>query len=207
MDWTFWLPLTVNFIGLLLTYVQIRMMKQQMSKVKNRPSNLKVYWPVFLMLLFMVGVWIPYVATAKPKANRIIVAWGVPGACGGVINTVPLMPYNDGFGVAMICGVENHGIDRVEDQRITVTPVFTITGGDLPIQTAYSKGMADAIQEFRDRVLKDISPAMREQASANITVSLWHQVVLLPKNVNTADIHKVSDVKRNGGKLLADEGL
>jgi hypothetical protein len=70
--------------------------------------------------------------------------------------------------VILICGVGDPSLDAQEDDRISVSSTFHITGTTIAITGKFGK-MAD--------VWKDVHPP----AGQAIGVQVWHSVGLMPK--------------------------
>jgi hypothetical protein len=144
-----------------------------------------------------------YVPTPVLKP-RIIIGWGPLGLnCGFTINAVPLMIFADKDDVAMVCGMSDATRDKLEDDRITISSLFTILPQNIDILSPYSAPMAEALKKFQDDSLKNVPASQKNQTS--FVVPIWYEVAVLPKGTNPKDIHKLSDIPRYGGEILSQD--
>ncbi len=130
----------------------------------------------------------------------VLQGWGSPiPFCFAVINGPTLMSFRDKYDVAIACGVPDPTLDKFEDKRITISPLFTIRPGPIEIKVTYSKEMAEAVRQQ----LKGVRIPQGTGLGLGITPATWYEVVLLPKGTDTSNIHRLSDVQRYGGKILS----
>jgi hypothetical protein len=69
MDWKYWTPIMLNLVSLYQAAVQIKLTKQAMPQTKKRSQS---YWPVWILLLPIIGVWIPYVVPLIASGNSTV---------------------------------------------------------------------------------------------------------------------------------------
>jgi hypothetical protein len=136
-----------------------------------------------------------------PAPPRVIQAWGSADGktCPVTINSISFILERDRYVFAVVCGLVDPTVDKFEDRRITISAPFTIREGPVDIDTPASKIMLDGIAKMKADALKSLPPAI--QKHAGIQVQIWFQVILIPKGTNTADIQRLSDVARYGGKI------
>lgn len=212
MDWEFWVPLIFNFAGLVLAYKQLRLMQPQAQHSATSWPTVKRYWPVMACFIFMMGSWLPYyAATTNNQAHvgtvaptyqgRILTKWGTgpDRTCEASLNGQLLMKHKDDYGVVVACGFKNSTIDRLEDTEISVSSVFTIWPGAIEISIPLSQQMSKAFNDRVDHANKQAKDSGNKTAQLN--ASIWFEVILLPRTVNTLDIHKLADVARLGGQI------
>ena len=110
MDWKFWLPLGVNIICMFLAFRQVQLMKPQIQAA-NRPKTLSSFWPMLIMVILVIAVWVPYLAgigSTPPKPSALILAWGAQdNSCNVAVDGSRLMKFKDQFGVAFTCHLAN----------------------------------------------------------------------------------------------------
>jgi hypothetical protein len=85
-----------------------------------------------------------------------------------------------------------------------VTPMFTIRPEDMEILAVSSQKMRDAGNKMFDEAFPGVPPDQR--VGKKIVIGVWAEVVLVPKGTNIANIQKLNDVPKYGGKILSQEG-
>lgn len=145
------------------------------------------------------------VQTVQEPPRQIFKAWGStdPTKCFSVLDTVRLMNYADKYDVAVICGLTDPTVDKFEDQRITVSSTYTIRPGDLEIAAPLSMAMTNAVQHLRDEAVKSLPTKPKRGTVITLQIPMWYETVLILKGTLAADIRKLSDVPRYGGKILS----
>ncbi|HET7107589.1 MAG TPA: hypothetical protein VFI38_12330 [Candidatus Acidoferrum sp.] len=162
-----------------------------LSAHKSPKDETKVHWGMVTIvgiLSFMFGVLIT--VHSLGSTPNVLGGWGGdPSArnCSANIDESRLLGLKEKYRVILICGVTDSQQDPLEDERIAVSHPFTITGQITPIVAPY--GALEA-------ALKTIP--------SNHGFGLWHSVAVVPKDVNTSDIKRVSDVAKRRGKVLSD---
>lgn len=128
--------------------------------------------------------------------------WGVPGTgqCGALIEGSALLDFRTNYKFAVVCGLTNDSVDKFEDEKITVSPAFTIREGQIVIRFGYRAGMGAALN---DMVKAATPPGTKPGTTVIIPVNTWYEYLLLPKDVRPEDIRKLSDVKRLGGFVIS----
>ncbi|MGO9455265.1 MAG: hypothetical protein ACLQDV_30085 [Candidatus Binataceae bacterium] len=121
------------------------------------------------------------------------------GQCLAVITGSPLVKYREDYDVAIMCGIQDTTIDRLENRKVAISKPFSIQDGSMQITVPYSKAMIDSIHDH----LSLQATGVPEGQPLVGQYSLWYQVVLLPKtDCEVSDIHRLSDIPRCGGRLL-----
>jgi hypothetical protein len=131
------------------------------------------------------------------------------------LNGKALHDFRKDFNVAVVCGLEDPECDKFEDTRISKSNAFTIVAQPMEILIPHQAPMTDV---FAATVAKAIAadadkPGFRTKPGKKKGRKLlvpyrqqtWTETILLPKNRQAADIHKLSDVRRFGGKILSEE--
>jgi hypothetical protein len=123
---------------------------------------------------------------SKQHFSPILMGYGGQGPqCTAIINVGPILQYKDSHNVLVVCGFTDATVDKQEDQRITVSHPYTITPENISIVTPFGPSMMSVAKQFKNGQM----------------VSVWYQVILLPKGTGAENIHKLSDVPRNGGMV------
>ncbi len=112
-------------------------------------------------------------------------------------------PVRDKYDVAIACGINDPKTDKFRDPRITITPLFTIQPGAIPIAASARKEMADGIAEDRERALRG-SPYPKGTLII-VSQTMWYRVVLLPKGTDVSDLRRLSDILLRGGAVSKNE--
>ncbi len=141
----------------------------------------------------------------QPKVfDSLFVLWGtdIGKSCSAVIDASKILEWQEKYRVALICGFIDPTVDRVKDSRITVTRAYTILNEQTPMSASYSKEMTDGIANILlSARVQAPSPPPGIQAQLQISWVPWWDAVVLPKEVDPADIHTLSDVKDHGGEI------
>lgn len=139
---------------------------------------------------FLFGVIITVKATGSlPEIMQMYTADAVNGTCSAGVDTSRLEGFKDDYRVILICGVGDPTIDAQEDERISISSAFHITGTTIAITGKLGK-MVD--------VWKDLHPP----AGQMVGVQVWHSIALIPKESDPTTIKRVSDVTRLGGRFV-----
>lgn len=173
------------------------------------------YWPLMLMGLLAIAGWVPQIWQWKNRRPRI---WGnvlpVNGVAAdgyhGVINGKSLREFKDKYVVAIVTGNMEPAIDKFEDARIGISQPFTIESVDIPVFLPWSaatmQARGEAVEQIKQKVKLE-RPDIPTGMPLLIPVSqrTWQEVILLPRGVSIADVHKLSDVAIRGGKVVSKE--
>ncbi len=162
----------------------------------RNPDRERVHWGMAVsigVLSFMSGVLIAVYATGS--LPNIMQQWTGDWAsqtCNAVIDTSRLVGFKGGYRVVLICGASDPKIDPQEDNRIAVSTPFHITGSPVAIVAPLGS---------LTQIAKDLPPPPVGQQTGFM---LWHAVALLPKESDPASVKRVSDVYRQGGRMVTD---
>jgi hypothetical protein len=105
--------------------------------------------------------------------------------------------------VIALCGFDNPSVDIYQDEEITVSKPYTFRPDVFLISVPYSGRMATALGNYA----KHLSLPKRmvpKGATPVVQAYLWFQLALVPNNISLDSIRSLSDVKREGGKLLLE---
>lgn len=153
----------------------------------------KVHWGMVIavgILAFMTGALVT--VRAVGSSPIVLAGWGGdPTAknCNGVIDTARLVSLQHKYKLVLMCGVSDPSHDPIEDDKIAVSSPFTITGQLTSIVAPY--GAMEV----------ELNQLPQVQGSG---FNLWHSVAVLPNDVNTSEIKRVSDIEKRGGKILTE---
>jgi hypothetical protein len=147
--------------------------------------------------------------TRPPVFDSLFTHWDTDGtACNATINGSKIIDRQDKYRVALICGFLDPTVDYLNDSRITITKGMNIHGGFIVFSADYSEEMADGLAaNIRKSQAK--KPPLPSPLPPGFGIetrwSTWYAAVLLPKDVDTSEIHSLSDVTERGGTILQDE--
>lgn len=136
--------------------------------------------------------------------------------CGVVINGNDLADYREKYNVALACGIADDAVDRLAERRMSISSVFTIRPGEIPIRVAHSQahraGIAKIQEETKAKLQAEIQRTLKPGESIPVfqanMIQTWHDVVLLPKNIESTDsIRQLSDVPKVGGIVINALGM
>ena len=148
----------------------------------------------------------PVQVSEAPGAPEIrFISWGGLGdACSATIDASRASEKSrDKYELALICGIGDPAFDRMKDERITVSPLFTLQSGQFPISVLHSKAMSEASTKLINEAVRN-APFPRGTGVV-VTYMTWVKLALLPKAVNVSSIHRLADVPKYGGELLPGE--
>src|SRR5208282_5863007 len=127
-----------------------------------------------------------YVMNKQEPVPRML-QWGAANRhCTVVVDTSPIKSMSNEYFIVMACGIVDSTIDQLEDQRILLSGPFNILGGPQAISAVSTPDFDKLVQSF----------------GPNASVPIWEKVFLIPKDRNTTEIHKLSEVPRINGKLF-----
>jgi hypothetical protein len=168
---------------------------------KTPKDTTSVHWGMVTavgILAFMTGTLITIRAVGSTP--MVLTGWGGDSNaknCSAIIDTSRLVGLKDKDRIILLCGTVDALRDPIEDDRIAVSQPFTITGQSAGIVAPFG-AMEAAVRELTKLASSQI-PAM-----PNPGFMLWHAVAVIPKDVNVAEIKRVSDVAKRGGKIVTE---
>jgi len=200
MDYKYILTLIINVVGLGIMGYQVTIMKQQLG---NSPSprsprriefekklSRRLYTPVFIMGGLVLLSWLPFVVNAGKTSilPYFMVGWsGFDKGCNAVIDTSGFVKLQDKYRLFLICHIADPRVDEMEDTRIAVSTPRRITGGIVQIFIEYKPS-------------DPITPLAKPGSETMDTV------VVLPKDRDSSEIKRLSDVANLGGQILLQGG-
>ena len=193
LDWGWLILLVVSVVWIL-------------SVRKSPVDTSKVHWGMVTsvgILAFTAGTLIT--VHAAGSTPMVLTGWGGdPNAqnCTAVIDTSRLVGLKDKDRLILLCGVSDLARDPIEDERIAVSQPFTITGQATAIAAPYG-AMAGAVSDLMN-LANQVSKVPESKPTTGLGFMLWHSVAVVPKDVNIAEIKRVSDVAKRGGKIVTE---
>jgi hypothetical protein len=130
---------------------------------------------------------------------QTIMAWGSGDVhtCAATVNTAKLVSFRKDYKVAVVCGFQDVTKDRLDDETISVSNLFTITGSGIsitmPVRDVMQKKVSDLIEQAK---------AATGNPNVSVQMPTWYDVVLLPNDVMPSKISKLGDVITFKGKIL-----
>ena len=164
------------------------------------PEKERIHWGMVFsvgILSFMGGILVSVYATGS--LPNIMQQWAgdwPSQSCNALVDTSRLIGFKKNYRAVLICGASDPKVDPQEDARIAISAPFHITGTPVSIVAP----MGNLAQIAKDVVATVPSPAPGQQAA----FMLWHAVALIPKDSDPAAIKRVSDVERQGGRMVTD---
>jgi len=127
---------------------------------------------------------------------QIIIGYGAePPNCAGTFDTSRLKTFSEDYEIAAVCGFNTPLRDQLDDDKITVSNLFHITGGVVSIVMPYSEKMEGEFDKMRSQA----------PAGTKIPIQVWTMPILLPKNINYSQVKKLDDIYELKGKILAPQ--
>ena len=161
------------------------------------PEKERIHWGMVFsvgILAFMGGILVSVYATGSlPNIMQQWTGDAVNQTCSAQIDTSRLVGFKNSSRVVLICGASDPKVDPQEDTRISVSSAFHITGQPVGINAGFGN-----LAEF---VKQNISAGIPGQ---QMGFMLWHTVAIIPKESDPASIKRVSDVYRQGGRIVTD---
>lgn len=169
------------------------------------PKILGGIFNLCLLVLLGIGHW----RVANLEAGRTVASeelnfaqWSVTPdgtSCVATIDTSRLsFERRDKYEIALACGFADPSLDKLKDDRITVSPLFTLENV-ITIVMPMSTLMAEALQRDREEAVRR-SGAPKGMA-LSLTNTIWFRGVLLPKGADISSIHRLTDVAMRGGEV------
>ncbi len=149
------------------------------------------------------------------RGQLIIGSGSGPNVTSNTLNGAALADFRREYKVALVCGLRDDSVDKFEDTRISTSAAFTITANEMEVLIPYQAPMLDVLNASLVRTVEQIEaqrtkPGFRHKRKPkhlllNYQITTWTETVLLPKSVDPVNIHKLSDVRIHGGKILSEE--
>jgi hypothetical protein len=155
---------------------------------RTRRGN-QVGWVVTMTVLaFLYGILVA--VNASGAFPNVIAAWGGDErGCWANVVTQPLRSsFRKDYNVVLVCGVSDPSVDALEDERITFSSPFNISGQTVRIAAPFSTAMRNMLSPPRGQI-----------------VSFWFEVIVIPKNADRSRLKRLSDVPKHGGKIIRQQ--
>lgn len=125
----------------------------------------------------------------------ITTGWGGPsGICAAEYDATKLVVYANKYKLAMVCGIVDPTVDKMEDDRITFSKPFTIIAGQISIASPYSSNMTAFLQKLR----------AANNTGQPLHFQVWHFPLLVPNDVQLNNISTLSAFLKAGGKIYRE---
>ena len=146
-------------------------------------------WPLVAMTVLAAVGWIPYfLRFNEPIRVMAVTAWGtLDDGCYSVIDGAKLQTYRDKYNLFLACGISNPTVDQNQDTAISISTPFGIEKSPIAIKTQYNQALLDQLK-----------------AHAPQPFSVWHDILLFPKNGDIGRIKKLADLREFGGKIVSN---
>lgn len=139
------------------------------------------------ILAFMYGVLITI--NASHAFPRILTEWGRSATgCWASLDTYPLRSFSKSHDLILTCGVRDPARDILDDDRITFSSPFVITGQQVTIATDYATNTKQIIAN-----------------NPRPDLVIWYEAILLPKGLDRSRVKRLSDVPKENGKILREQ--
>jgi len=119
-------------------------------------------------------------------------SWGTQdGAhfCKASIDSSKLVVFKKNHKLVLLCGIADPSVDQYQDESVSFSTPYTITGRVQTVQQTVSKVLEEKIQLYHP------SPPATQ-------VSLWVEPVVVPLDQDMSRLKKLADVKKDGGKII-----
>lgn len=152
------------------------------EQIKARPSPTWALAASIALMTFMFGVLIAVKSTGAVPS--VITQWTLQnGQCVAMVDTSKMEGFRKNYKLALACGITDPLRDRIEDEAISVSGPYTIVPGGVPITVPTRPAMAALLK-----------PAIQQQ--------IWFDAIILPNDISTDKVTRLSDVSKLGGKIL-----
>ena len=109
-----------------------------------------------------------------------------------IVNSAPLLKYQDKFNMMLIAEAIYSNIDMMTDVHIDKSTSFSITGGKTNIAIPFDFGTTHLL----------VSRPPNTRPGDKYKVPLALSLVILPKDLSAEQLRSLSDVPRLGGKII-----
>jgi hypothetical protein len=103
-----------------------------------------------------------------------------------------LLSFSNDYKLVVACGFQDETIDELEDDRITFSNPFTISGYPIAITSHYSPKMKD----LEEKIIQS------NENNVPTRTLVWHKAILIPNEISMDKINRLSDVPKLRGKIL-----
>jgi hypothetical protein len=159
--------------------------------------------PQIVMLVLTILTWagVGYgLYNRPPIGSSLFTLWGggPTSSCTSMVDGTQLKEWQSDYSVVIFCGVSDPTLDRLEDTRITMSRPFHIVPSSISVSAPFSPAM---VEGFRSEVAPMFAANPQATGMSNF---LWYQAAVIPKTCDPSNIHRLSDVGRNGGILMPE---
>jgi hypothetical protein len=161
---------------------------QARKQAEKEQGEYRITWGLvvsFGILSFLYGVLLTVYSTGT--VPNVIASYGRgDSGCQSTVDTSRLTNFKNEFHLVVACGISNPAVDQLEETGISISAPFNINPGGVAILTPYSPAMAAE--------LKTIVPQQ---------TGVWFQAILVPKDIDLSKISHLSEIQKQGGKIIA----
>jgi len=142
---------------------------------------------VLSMIAFLFGALLA--ARSAGGVPDVIVQWGASlQTCQFTLDTSRLVPFQDKYRIAAVCGLNDPNMEKLDDNRISVSNLFEIVPPGITILDTVGPEMRTAMQAYQPNA-----------------APLWYEAVLVPVGVDRNRIATLRDLIRMGGKIIRSQ--
>ncbi len=149
-------------------------------------------------------------SSATPSQNslfpefqtHVLAHWGdsAGASCSAIIDGAKILQEQDTSRVVLICGFSDPATDITEDTRITVTHPYSILDDRMALSAAFSKPMLELFTTMIEQ--GKLKPQLPKGTFIAVPYTQWYAVAVLPAGTDSGLIRSLSDIRRNGGKII-----
>jgi hypothetical protein len=151
-------------------------------------GEFKITWGLVISaatLAFLYGVLLTVYATGS--VPNVITSYGrAENGCQATVDTTRLMSFKNEYNLVIACGIANPAVDQLEETGISISGPFNINQGGAAILTPYSPAMETELKA------RGVTPT-----------AVWFHAILVPKGTDLSKISRLSELQKQGGKIIA----
>jgi hypothetical protein len=219
MDYHFWVPVIINTIigsyGIYLQRRQISLMlrsKPSLSIDSRQEFGGLTYWSIGFLVALMLMSWIPFFLTRgnAEKVLRPIILYNPMNdttMCSAKFDGSQLLKFREKYDLHLVCGLQDPKVDRMRDTRITISQAYTIQPSVMDVAVPNSQPFNEAVSKIQSQMMSKEEQAKKiSRPGSNpilvYRILVWESTVLLPKGMDVAEIHQLSDVLTHNGQII-----
>jgi hypothetical protein len=189
MDYNFWVPLTVNVIGLYLSYRQVKLGEAQLGAAPSPKfisiGSIKRYWPMAAMTVLMLACWIPYFLNPQPIPDRFMSYGMSPSKISALLKTTDLF-------------------SKRPDRLMLIARIWD---GSVPEETDRQTVRSATFEIGEDSTSMQINLTPEEEARLSRSGPVEIIVLEVPKDLSVELVKSVSDAEKLGAKRIGKKAF
>ncbi len=165
-------------------------------------------YAAFVTAVTLVGLtWVFLICDVYLRLNAsqspVFLGWGggTAGTCTVVVDGTQLKQWQEKGRLIMACGLPDPGLDRMRDDHIAISGLFTIIPETITISTPLNPVM---VAEVRQRNAKGLAEVHGQ--SIVISFQVWFEVAVIPNTCDVSTIRTLYDIGRCGGTSIGGRG-